>query len=71
MDTSGPKQTWWWVSLLIWLGVIVGVVGIVAYLVPIAALSDFAFWILAIGFVLVAAGAGAAFWVLGGRSRGQ
>jgi hypothetical protein len=71
MDFSGPKRLWWWVALIIWVGVIIGVVGILAQLVPIPALAGYAFSLLAIGFVLVALGAGAAFWVLGGRGRGQ
>ncbi len=70
MDLSGPKRLWWWVALVEWVGVIIGVVGILAHVLPIAALSGYAFGLLAIGFVLVALAAGAAFWVLGGRGRG-
>lgn len=58
MDLSGPKRLTWWVALLIWVGVIIGVVGILAYLVPIPALSGYAFWLLAIGWLLLAVAAG-------------
>ena len=57
MTFSGPKQLSWWMALVIWIGVIVGVVGFIAYVAPIAALYDFAFWLLAIGFFLLAAAA--------------
>ena len=57
MNLSGPKRPSWWVALLIWIGVIVGVVGIIAQVAPIAALSGFAFWLLAIGFLLLAVAA--------------
>jgi hypothetical protein len=45
MNFSAPKQITWWVA------VIVGAVGILAYLVTIPVLSGFAFWLLAVGFV--------------------
>jgi len=48
MELSAPKQLTWWVA------VIVGAVGILAYLVTIPVLSGFAFWLVAIGFVLLA-----------------
>ncbi len=48
MELSAPKQITWWVA------VIIGVVGILAYLVTIPVLSGFAFWLLAIGFVILA-----------------
>jgi hypothetical protein len=48
MNFSAPKQITWWVA------VIVGAVGILAYLVTIPVLSGFAFWLLAVGFVLLA-----------------
>ena len=47
MDLIAPKRITWWVA------VIVGTVGILAYLVTIPVLSGFAFWLLAIGFVLL------------------
>jgi len=47
MNLSAPKRITWWVA------VIVGAVGILAYLVTIPVLSGFAFWLLAIGFVLL------------------
>ena len=58
MDLSGPKRLTWWVALVIWAGVIIGIVGILAYLLPIAALSGYAFWLLAIGWLLLAVAAG-------------
>ena len=54
MDSSGPKRPAWWITLVIWAGVIIGVVGILAYLLPISALSGSSFWILAIGWLLLA-----------------
>lgn len=54
MTLSGPKKDWWWYSLLIWAGVILGIVGILAELIPIAALANYAFWLLAIGWLLLA-----------------
>ena len=54
MGLSGPKKVWWWAALLIWVGVIMGLVGILAQLVPIPALSGSAFWLLAIGWLLLA-----------------
>jgi hypothetical protein len=48
MDLSAPKRITWWVA------VIVGVVGILAYLVTIPVLSGFAFWLVAIAFALLA-----------------
>jgi len=69
MNFSGPKQTTWWLALIIWIGVIMGVLGILSYLLPISALYDIAFWLLAIGFVIVASAAGATFWVMGNRGK--
>ncbi len=48
MDLSAPKRITWWVA------VIVGAVGILAYLVTIPVLSGFAFWLVVIGFALLA-----------------
>ena len=62
MDFSGPKRLTWWLALIIWVGVIIGVVGILAYLVPIAALSGYAFWLLAIGWFLLAAAPAVSSW---------
>ena len=50
MRLSAPKKTTWWVA------VIVGVVGVVANLVTIPVISGFAFWLVVIGFVLLALG---------------
>jgi len=47
MKLSAPKQVTWWVAL------IVGVVGILANFVTIPFLSDYAFWLVVIGFVLL------------------
>ena len=48
MDLSAPKRITWWVS------VIIGAVGVLAYLVTIPVLSGFAFWLVTIAFVLLA-----------------
>ena len=50
MRLSAPKKTTWWVA------VVVGVVGVVANLVTIPVISGFAFWLVVIGFVLLALG---------------
>ncbi len=47
MELSAPKQVTWWVA------VVVGVVGILANFVTIPFLSDYAFWLVVIGFVLL------------------
>ncbi len=48
MKLSAPKKATWWVA------VVVGVVGIVANFVTIPFLSGIAFWLVVIGFVLLA-----------------
>ena len=48
MRLSAPKKTTWWVA------VVVGVVGIVANFVTIPVLSGIAFWLVALGFVILA-----------------
>jgi len=48
MKPSAPKVITWWIA------VILGAVGILASLGTIPVLSGFAFWLLAIGFVLLA-----------------
>jgi hypothetical protein len=50
MRLSAPKKTTWWIA------VIVGVVGILSNFVTIPVLSGFAFWLVVIGFVLLALG---------------
>lgn len=50
MRLSAPKKSTWWVA------VVVGVVGVVANLVTIPVISGFAFWLVVIGFVLLALG---------------
>jgi len=48
MKPSAPKVITWWVA------VILGALGILASLVTVPVLSGFAFWLLAIGFLLLA-----------------
>lgn len=48
MRLSAPKKTTWWVA------VVVGVVGLVANFVTIPVLSGIAFWLVALGFVILA-----------------
>lgn len=48
MKLSPPKVITWWIA------VIVGAIGILASLVTIPVLSGFAFWLVVIGFVLLA-----------------
>ena len=48
MKLNAPKKLTWWIA------VIVGVIGIVAHLVTIPVVSGFAFWLVAVAFVLLA-----------------
>lgn len=48
MKPSAPKVITWWIA------VILGALGILATLVTVPVLSGFAFWLLAIGFLLLA-----------------
>ena len=48
MKLSRPKNTTWWIA------VVFGVLGILAHLVVIPVLSGYAFWLVAVGFVLLA-----------------
>jgi hypothetical protein len=48
MNLSEPKFITWLIA------VILGVLGIIAFLVTIPVLSGFAFWLVAAGFVLLA-----------------
>jgi general stress protein CsbA len=50
MKLSAPKQITFWVAI------VVGVIGLIASLVTIHYLSDFALWIVVLGFVILAAG---------------
>lgn len=50
MKLSAPKQTTFTLAVLL------GIVGVLAKIVPIAALSPYAFWLVVIGFVLLALG---------------
>jgi len=47
MKLSAPKQVTWWIAL------VVGVVGVLASLMPIPVLSGFAFWLVVVAFVLL------------------
>ena len=48
MKLSAPKQMTFWVA------VIIGLVGLVASFVPIPVISPFAFWVVVVGFVILA-----------------
>lgn len=50
MKLSKPKVITWWIA------VILGVVGILSTILPIPALAAYAFWLLAVGFVLLVLG---------------
>lgn len=50
MKLSKPKEITWWIA------VILGVLGILATLLPIPALAAYAFWLVAAGFVLLVLG---------------
>ena len=48
MNLNAPKVITWWIA------VVLGVVGIIGFLVTIPFISGFAFWLVAIAFVLLA-----------------
>jgi len=48
MRLSRPKVVTWWIA------VILGVLGIISQFVSIPGLSEWSFWLVAIGFVLLA-----------------
>jgi uncharacterized membrane protein HdeD (DUF308 family) len=48
MKLSRPKVITWWIAIIL------GVFGILATLIPIPALSAYAFWLVVAGFVLLA-----------------
>ena len=50
MKLSAPKEVTWWIA------VILGVLGILASLVTIPVLSEYAFWLVAIAFILLVLG---------------
>jgi len=50
MNLSAPKQ------LTFWIAVAVAAIGVIASLVTIPVLSGFAFWLVVIGFLILAAG---------------
>jgi threonine/homoserine/homoserine lactone efflux protein len=50
MTLSAPKQ------ITFWIAVVIAVVGVIASLVTIPVLSGFAFWLVVIGFVVLALG---------------
>lgn len=47
MNLNAPREITWWIA------VIIGVVGIIAELVTIPVVSGFAFWLVAVAFVLL------------------
>ena len=50
MKLSAPKTATWWIA------VILGAVGVISYLTPVPTISDFAFWLVAIGLVILVLG---------------
>ena len=50
MDLNEPKV------ITFWIAVVVAVVALIAYIVTIPVLSGFAFWVLLIAFIVLAAG---------------
>ncbi len=50
MNLSAPKQIVWIIA------VVLGVIGILARVVPIAALAPNAFWLVTLGFILLVLG---------------
>ncbi len=50
MKLNAPKNITWWISLIL------VVLGVLAKLVPIAALFPYAFWLVVIGFILLLLG---------------
>ncbi len=50
MQLSAPKQITFWVA------VVVAVIGLIASFVAIPFLSTYAFWIVVLGFIILAAG---------------
>jgi cytochrome c oxidase subunit IV len=50
MEISKPK------TITFWIAVVLAALGLISYLVTIPVLSGFAFWLVVLGFVLLAAG---------------
>lgn len=50
MDLSAPKQVTFWIA------VVLAILGVLGSLVPSLGLASFAFWLVVIGFVVLAAG---------------
>ena len=48
MKLNAPTKNWWWIS------VILAVVGVIGHFVAIPFVSVYAFWIVTVGFVLLA-----------------
>jgi hypothetical protein len=48
MNLNAPTKNWWWIS------VILAVIGVIGYFVAIPFVSVYAFWIVTVGFVLLA-----------------
>lgn len=57
MNLSGPKRLSWWLAVVVWIGVILGILGIIARLVPGTFLSGNAFKLLTAGWFLLAGAA--------------
>ncbi len=49
MKLTAPKP------ITFWIAVIVALIGLIAFLIPIPVLSGFAFWIVVLGFIILAA----------------
>jgi hypothetical protein len=58
MNLTGPRQLSWWMGIVIWVGVIAGILGILANFGLISELAGASFWLLAGGFLLIALAAG-------------
>jgi hypothetical protein len=50
LKLSAPKQVTFWVA------VVIGLIGLIAGIVPIPVVSPFAFWVVVLGFVILALG---------------
>ena len=50
MKLSAPKQVVWVISLIL------GILGIIGFLVPLPVITGLAFWLVTIGFVLLVLG---------------
>ena len=48
MNLSAPKVLSWWIA------VILGAIGVIVYIVPVAGLSPYAFWLVVVSAALLA-----------------